>query len=793
MARTIFPLIFFITFLNPWQINASTPYTPIINHPLLETWRWHLFPEMSGKGFQSMIEAKDGSIWFGTNAGVIRYDGLNWTMYTEQDGLSDDVVLSVCQASDGKIYAGTESGLYVLNNERWIRILPRDQNHLTKVYQVKAFDNNIWVGTEEGVFRINNKKISLYTSRQIAAKVSTWYPGINILIVPDHVADPFNISEIFQDRQGRIWLGKYAGQLMVWDVNSPTPLDSSAWRLFTQADGIEFGEAPRIIQTNDNNIWTIFDQPNKGINIFNPKTQKWHSFRLSDIFGGDNINWSITQTSDGAIWIGGHSLVLIFKNGQWRIYRHTEVPLPTARISILEASDGSIWLAGRNSEVYRIDYNNSHWETHRGLHFQCESKDGTQWFITREGNVVSYKPGTGKWTRWSIEDGLIDMPVALAVTVDDVVWAVGSHQYRAATAYFTGDKWVMQRHPNFSWGIDYRSIYQSADSSLWFGASPSTYSGNYLGGVLRLQDENSSLKRWTLYSSDVIGKFNVVGIAQSKDKRIWTGGIFVGQFDGKTWTQVKQPTELATEWFDDIINTPTGDIWLSKGGVGLFHFKADQKEWEVFTVAEGLASNMVTSILCLSDGTIMAATPKGISRFDGRDWVTLALPSSFNIKREGGTLRQSRDGAIWINIASRLWYRRAFNANPIIGESFQNFRTIRYKPDNHPPETRILQAQEKVSKEGNTFIIWEGSDYWQVTPQSSLQYSYRIDGSAWSQFSYEDQKIFFSLSHGSHSFEVRARDRDLNVDPTPATVNFYVMPPLWMQAWFIALLATFLS
>ena len=32
---------------------------------------------------------------------------------------------------------------------------------------------------------------------------------------------------------------------------------------------------------------------------------------------------------------------------------------------------------------------------------------------------------------------------------------------------------------------------------------------------------------------------------------------------------------------------------------------------------------------------------------------------------------------------------------------------------------------------------------------------------------------------------MRARDKDLNVDPTPAEVQFYVVPPLWKQWWFI--------
>ena len=46
---------------------------------------------------------------------------------------------------------------------------------------------------------------------------------------------------------------------------------------------------------------------------------------------------------------------------------------------------------------------------------------------------------------------------------------------------------------------------------------------------------------------------------------------------------------------------------------------------------------------------------------------------------------------------------------------------------------------------------------------------------------------------GNHRFEVKARDRDFNEDPTPAAVHFTVIPPVWQQGWFISILIILLG
>ena len=64
---------------------------------------------------------------------------------------------------------------------------------------------------------------------------------------------------------------------------------------------------------------------------------------------------------------------------------------------------------------------------------------------------------------------------------------------------------------------------------------------------------------------------------------------------------------------------------------------------------------------------------------------------------------------------------------------------------------------------------------------------------SWSPFTYKTNDIFLSLPSGNHTFEVRARDRAMNIDPTPAEISFYVVPPTWAQPWFILLILSFLT
>ena len=124
-------------------------------------------------------------------------------------------------------------------------------------------------------------------------------------------------------------------------------------------------------------------------------------------------------------------------------------------------------------------------------------------------------------------------------------------------------------------------------------------------------------------------------------------------------------------------------------------------------------------------------------------------------------LKASQGGTLWLNSRSA-------------SRDVTHFRTIRFEPDRVAPETEITVSLSSVSQPGNTVISWKGADPWGDTPDSEIQYACRLDGGDWFPFSSEKYRVFLGLSAGSHTFEVKARDRDFNEDPTPAVVRFVV-------------------
>ena len=96
--------------------------------------------------------------------------------------------------------------------------------------------------------------------------------------------------------------------------------------------------------------------------------------------------------------------------------------------------------------------------------------------------------------------------------------------------------------------------------------------------------------------------------------------------------------------------------------------------------------------------------------------------------------------------------------------------------DTVPPDTTITGVEgENVPP--FTFS-WEGSD----SGSGVSFYSYRIDDGQWSLWTSRQVKTYqgaeyeaLNLTAGSHTFQVRARDRAMNIDPAPAEVVFQVI------------------
>ena len=352
---------------------------------------------------------------------------------------------------------------------------------------------------------------------------------------------------------------------------------------------------------------------------------------------------SILESRDGTLWIGGSRLI-VHKDGVWRVYDPKDtVPLPSHRTKLLEAADGTLWIIGRGQEAARLDLSESHYQTYEGLIFQCDTTtDGAQWFLSQDNGVVRYDGQ--EWTRFGVEDGLMDAPSKLIVTRKGALWAAGSHEHVAATARLNGYRWIMERHSQLSRSIDPRAVYEAFDGRMWFAAAVDWWlydDHNFLGGVVAFDGTN-----WTHHPFPSITSY-AYGIGQSSDGTLWFGGRLVS-FDGTRSVRFTgPPEELANDFIDAVYTTPQGDLWLGSRTYGVFRY--DGTAWQRFDYQDGLADNRVRSIFQDRDGAIWVGTAEGVSRYDGRTWFPNALPPGLRAQRfmtQFFSLETGRSGSI---------------------------------------------------------------------------------------------------------------------------------------------------
>jgi signal transduction histidine kinase/ligand-binding sensor domain-containing protein len=213
--------------------------------------------ELPGSRIQVVYGDQEGSVWIGTNAGLVRWTDGKVQRFPVNDGLSTESILSVIEDREGDLWVGTETGgLHILRDQRFRLMGARDglssdetttvvedesrtlwvgtaanglnavkQGGAVKTYTVKdgllsdvilslaaGQHGEIWVGTPDGLNRIAGGKVEAYTSA-------------------DGLPDDF-IRSLLVDEDGSIWVGTRRG-LAHWSGKPGASITT-----FTTANGL---------------------------------------------------------------------------------------------------------------------------------------------------------------------------------------------------------------------------------------------------------------------------------------------------------------------------------------------------------------------------------------------------------------------------------------------------------------------------------------------------------------------------------------------------------------------------
>ena len=255
----------------------------------------------------------------------------------------------------------------------------------------------------------------------------------------------------------------------------------------------------------------------------------------------------------------------------------------------------------------------------------------------------------------------------------------------------------------------------------------------------------------------------------------------------------------------DIIQVRNEDVWVVTFTDVIVYKKGIKKS---FDLKKEFDWGLSTSVLELENGNIWISGSKGIIQYDGENWSLVQSPE-FETARK---MIISRDSSIWVasgtgihRLINGAWVSNSIEEglpNTTLFDIFEDkqgkFWTATLngaycyysEADTDAPETVIpsdMNSHEAIPS-GELQFVFEGRDKWDNTLDDQLQYSYRFDENSWSPFENITTVRGVGLSAGAHVFEVRAMDRNGNIDRSPASWPFTVLLPWYLETYFIILL-----
>ena len=273
-----------------------------------------------------------GNVWVGTTAGLSRFDGQQWTTFTQADGLADDVIAPQAVDDQGQVWAGSLRGILRFDGQRWTRYWFEGIGATIAI----APNGDVWC-TGYGDFllaRFDGQDWWTYDHDDmgIVAGDPRWayahYAHDDIVDSEKSFSD-VDVIGIAVDRSGTLWV-----TLRFWNPSEwiwPRPLSFNG----TQWTSYQF-DAWMIFPDSQDRVWMSCIE---GLCVKDGSTWK----RYDRVGTGDYTRWVVeemTEDAAGRLWIvDGYFGVL--EGITWTGFPYEEF---RARGAPLIDSRGDLWI-----------------------------------------------------------------------------------------------------------------------------------------------------------------------------------------------------------------------------------------------------------------------------------------------------------------------------------------------------------------------------------------------------------------------------------------------------------------
>ncbi len=737
---------------------------------------WTIEDGLPQGSVESISQTHDGYLWVGTQEGLVRFDGIDFTVFTKRDGhLPSGNIPALMPGKDGSLWIATRGGgLTRYKDGQFTTYTEKNGLNESEVSSLLVDDDgSVWVGTyRQGLNRLDPAHFDEYTTDLFTDLTSE--DGL-----PNN-----EIQTLAKTKDGALWMGtRSTGVIRYKD---------GIFTTFTTTEGLIHDEIVTMRSTWDGAVWVgtkgglsrVMVGPDGAANIRNYTTKDGL---------GDNMVHAFAEDAAGTIWVGtdggglcrleGERFACISSDDGGGLAHNTV-------ISLYADTEGSLWVGTDGGGLNRLkDVKFTHYTTQEGLAHDYvysiyETPDSAMWIGTEHAGVSRFKDGV--FTTFTTADGLIhDEVFSVESTSDGTLWfgtRGGLSRYKDGKfTNFTSKDGLPQ---DDVWGL-----FVDSKDNLWLAM---------IGGLVLFQGGE-----FIVYTTEHgLASDEVTSVGEGPDGDIWVGTYAHGLHRFRDGQVVEHyDIEGGNNWVINIYTDYEDDaLWFSVQESGLLRFK--DGELTSFTTEDGLIDDTVTMILEDDRGIFWLAGSVGMWSIPKADLVAYAegrlerlSPTSYD-KADGLKTIEFMGGtqpAGWKSRDGRLWFPSVGYGVAVIDPNDARANAI-------PPSVVIEAAtanDEQIPIGHTVTVLPPGRNRFafnyvglNLLAPKQVRYQYMLEGTdeVWVDAGARREAYYTNLEPGVHILRVKARNSE-GVWSKEAAVGFYLKPYFYQTTWFYVLCA----
>ena len=741
-----------------------------------------------------------GYMWFGTPAGLYRYDGYTFRNFqsNSKDGssLPDSYIRSIQEALDGNLWILTSAGYCVYHPQT--ETFERDMKQIYARMGIEGLPNVVYFDRHKNLWAaIPNKGVVAYNMQQQLLYEFGYTDD-------SHGVPQGKICSIGECRDGAIIVYE-DGRIVCCDIMHQ---QHTVWASDHVAQQhLRKSSSLKVFADQSDNIWLYGQgtlmQYNKSTNVWD--TTIGNSIGLTNVSADHSVN-GMASDQNGNIWIGTDRMGLLrmdmnthaIESVQPHDGRNNQLTQETIGVQSVYVDDTDLlWIGTEKSGVAFYGDNIYKFQSsfNGDITAIAQDIDGNIWYGTSDKGVIGY------------EGPLASQKVSCMETTNEGSLWVGSRQNGltrikdGTTHIFSASRDSMRTliddHIN--------ALAKDNSGNLWIATNGGLQVYNPKMNTFSSYTRENGMLNTNNITSLYYGKNNILLIGTSE------GMILLNLSNREKTILTGNSTNLKTftnNYITQVFEDSRGLIWVgTREGLNVYNSETDSLNY--ITEKNGLCNNSICGITEDKSSNIWVTTSNGISRivvqrnreegsfgyglynYDTKDGLQ---SNEFNT---GSILTKSDGSVIFGGLYGVNWVRQAAkedqNSLPrvmltqlFIGEEEI---LVGHEYDNNVILPQALNESNKISLKNkqNTFTIkFAAGNYNQG---ERLQFMYWMEGRDhdWRNGDALLHGVKFrDLSSGTYTLHVKAVSADGAVSNQERKLEIYIERPWWLTWWMLS-------